>query len=446
MCVSLCVNLKAMTRTPRVNFYLEKRKDKKTGLIIEKDVPVIFSLSYGNRFKSFTGVRIDTKLWDAEKKRVKPSHSHAAQINKQLSDLKTELENICYKAWDLNLTLSPGYISSHLTKNQRSKKGFFGHFDEFIELGRKKWQNNTVKKFITIKNHLEEFAEKTKFHMDYDTLDKKFLERLTDFYFDDKKYINSYVRKNIRFIQQFLIWATDEGYNINLSFRKWKIETGNKKESNADNIIALSPNEFFTIYNSNPSTEPMKRAKDYLTLACFTGLRWSDVANLKKSDIDYKAGIISITTIKTGDRAIIPFNDFSREVLLKYRDIPNYNKNGVEMAFPVVSGQKMNVALKDLGEFAGLTDKVTIVKQKRNQRIETVLPKYKLISTHIGRKTFITLNVLLGVSSEVTMGLTTHHSHETMEKYYTVNIDMKRIAMKKFNKENLKSYADRITN
>jgi integrase len=435
-----------MSRIPRVKFYLEKRIDKTTKKLIETDVPIVFSLSYGSRFKSSTGYRTDSKLWDQGKMKLKASHTHAAQINRQLLDLKKELEDICYNAWSDKKTLSPAYISSKMSKNQHSKKGFFAHFDEFIEQGKKKWQNNTVKKFTTIKNHLEEFSEKTRFRMEYDALDKKFLQQLIDYYFDEKKYINSYVRKNVRFIQQFLIWATDQGYNINESFRKWKVETGTKKETNADNIISLSPTEFFKIYNKNVTTERLQRAKDYLTLACFTGLRWSDVANLKKSDIDYKAGIISITTIKTGDKAIIPFNDFSREVLLKYRNTPNYNKNGIEMAFPVVSGQKMNVALKDMAEKAELTDLVTIVKQKRNQRIETVLPKYKLLSTHIGRKTFITLSVLLEIQSEVTMGLTTHHSHETMEKYYSVNMDMKRNAMKKFNKVNLKKYAEKSTN
>jgi hypothetical protein len=86
------------------------------------------------------------------------------------------------------------------------------------------------------------------------------------------------------------------------------------------------------------------------------------------------------------------------------------------MFFPVISGQKMNVVIKDLGELAGLTEMVTIVKQRRNQHIEKTVPKYKLITTHIGRKTFITLSVLLEIQSEVTMGLTTRHSHETMEK------------------------------
>ena len=437
-----------MSRTPRVKFYLENRKDKKTGELIENDVPIVFSLSYGNRFKSSTGYRTDTKYWDSVKMKLKANHQHAAQINKQLSDLKKELEDICYDAWNNKITLSPAYISSKMSKNQHSAKGFFDHFDEFIEQGKKKWQNNTVKKFTTIKNHLEEFAEKTKFRMEYDALDGKFLDRLLDFYFNDKKYINTYVRKNIRFIQQFLIWAADEerGYNKKESYKKWKLETGNKNETNTGNIISLSPTEFFQIYIKDVQTDRLHRAKDYLTLACFTGIRWSDVANLKKSDINYKTGIISITTIKTADPAIIPFNAFSREVLLKYKDTPNYNQNGVEMAFPVVSGQKMNEALKDMGEKAGLTEMVTIVKQRRNQRVEKTVPKYKLISTHIGRKTFITLSVLLEIKAEVTMGITTHHSHATMEKYYKVNEAMMRNAMKKFTKVNLKRYAEKITN
>ena len=81
------------TRTPRVRFYLEKRKNKKTGELIIKDVPIRFSLSYGGRYMSFTGHRIDSNLWD--KGRVKSSHSHASQINKALSDFKKELEDLC---------------------------------------------------------------------------------------------------------------------------------------------------------------------------------------------------------------------------------------------------------------------------------------------------------------------------------------------------------------
>lgn len=85
-----------MPRHPRVNFYTEKRKDKKTGELKTKDIPICFSLSAGFRFKSTTGILIDENIWDAEKQRVTASHSHATRLNKQLSDLKKELEDLCY--------------------------------------------------------------------------------------------------------------------------------------------------------------------------------------------------------------------------------------------------------------------------------------------------------------------------------------------------------------
>jgi Arm DNA-binding domain len=124
------------TRTPRVRFFLEKRKDKTTGQLIKKNLPIRFSLSYGSRFMSFTGHRIDTSQWD--KGRVKSSHTHASQINKSLSDLKKELEDICYQAWDKNIKITNRYISSNLSKNQESDKGFFEHLDQFHSTRREK--------------------------------------------------------------------------------------------------------------------------------------------------------------------------------------------------------------------------------------------------------------------------------------------------------------------
>ena len=139
---------------------------------------------------------------------------------------------------------------------------------------------------------------------------------------------------------------------------------------------------------------------------------------------------------------MIPFNDFSREILEKYKDSPNYNKDGIEMAFPTISNQKTNDQLKVLAEKAGLTQMVPIVHYRRNKRIDEVIPKYELISSHIGRKTFITLCVWLGVPAEVTMKFTTHRKHETMEKYYDSKDEASlRQEMKKFSMNNLREYA-----
>jgi len=428
----------------KIKFYPEKRKDK-AGALITKNIPILFSASFGRRYKSTTGIIINSDQWNG-KDAVK-SHPKSEIFNKQLRDLRAELELLYDDAIKLNIPLTVEYFKQGLKRNQKSSNGLFDSFDEFIEQGRKKWQPGTVTKFLTIKAHLKEFGEKKRVRVEFDELDANFFEKLIDFYFDSKGFINTYVRKNIQFIQHFLTWATKKGYNKKNDFREWKLETGSKKENTDANITALSIKELLMFYEFVPKNESIERAKDYLVLACATGLRFSDIANLKKTDVDYRNGLINCTTIKTGDRTMIPFNDFSREILLKYKDSPNYNKYGLEMAFPAISNQKTNKYLKDLAKEAGLVQMVPIVHYKRNKRLDTIVPKYKLISTHSGRKTFITLGLWLGIPSEVIMKYTTHRDHKTMEKYTDLkNETALTQEMKKWSLKNLRAYAENATN
>jgi integrase len=398
----------------RIKFYLERRKDTK-GKVIEKDIPLLFSASFVGRYKSTTGIRLDTKQWNGSSI---VGHPRAEILNRQLRKLRSKLEKLYDDAIINDIPVTVEYFKQGL--RNKSTGDFFTLWDEYTEEGKKKWQPGTVVKFTTIKNHLQAFSEKKKIKIEFKQLDNAFFDKLMDYYFEDEdtKFINTYVRKNIQFIQQFLKWATEKGYNKNMVFEKWKLETGSKKENTEGNITSLSIADFLAFYDLKCDTDAMQRTRDYLILACSTGLRYSDIANLKKTDVDYKQGLISCTTIKTGDRTTIPFNDFSKEILLKYHDVPNYNEQGIEMAFPAISNQKTNKALKDLALEAGLTQMVPIVHYRRNKRIDEVVPKWKLVGTHIGRKTFITFAVWLGIPSEVTMKFTTHRNHETMEKYY----------------------------
>ena len=419
----------------KVKFYLEKRKDT-NGTIIKKNVPILFSASFGGRYKSTTGIRINDTQWSRSSI---IGHPKAEVLNIQLRGIRTRLEKLYDEAIRNETPLNVEYFKQGL--RNRSTGDFFSLLDDYITEGKKKWQPSTVKKFTTLKHHLKTFSEKKRVKVDFSQLDQAFLAKLLDYYFDDEdtKFINTYVRKNIRFIQQFLNWATEKGYNKNRAYEKWKLETGTKRENTEGNIMSLTIPEFLAFYDLKPKSEADQRTRDYLILACSTGLRYSDIANLKKTDIDYKRGLINCTTIKTGDRTILPFNEFSSEILLKYRKTANYNDKGVEMAFPAISNQKTNEALKVLGKEAGLTEMVPIVHFRRNERLDDAVPKYKLISTHIGRKTFITFMVWLGIPSDVTMKFTTHRNHETMDRYYDgKNEDALRHEMNKLNIKDLR--------
>ena len=89
--------------------------------------------------------------------------------------------------------------------------------------------------------------------------------------------------------------------------------------------------------------------------AGFTGLRYSDVAKLRRSDV--KKDYISVVTQKTVDGLIIELNKYSRAILKKYENIGLPN----DKALPVISNVKMNEHLKVMGEMAGIDEPTRVV-------------------------------------------------------------------------------------
>jgi integrase len=64
-----------------------------------------------------------------------------------------------------------------------------------------------------------------------------------------------------------------------------------------------------------------------------------------------------------------------------------------------------------------MTSFVKKVKTKKNKIIEEVIPKYKLISSHTGRRTFITLSLNDNIRPDIVMKTTGHKKFETMKRY-----------------------------
>lgn len=95
--------------------------------------------------------------------------------------------------------------------------------------------------------------------------------------------------------------------------------------------------------------------------------------------------------------------------------------------------QKMNDYLKELGELAEINDPVRETYYKGNERIDTVTPKYALLGTHAGRRTFICNALALGIPAQVVMKWTGHSDYKAMKPYIDVADDIKANAMNKFN-------------
>ena len=65
---------------------------------------------------------------------------------------------------------------------------------------------------------------------------------------------------------------------------------------------------------------------------------------------------------------------------------------------------------------------------------EEILPKYELLSSHIGRRTFICNALMLGIAPNIVMKWTGHSDYAAMKPYIEIADKAKETAMSLFNK------------
>ena len=253
------------------------------------------------------------------------------------------------------------------------------------------------------------------------------LQGFVEYLIYTKKLRNTTAEKHFSFLVWFLRWATDHGYiksNAHNAFKP-KFKGINTKE-----VIYLTWEELTYLFDYDfKEKKYLERVRDVFCFCCFTGLRYSDARKLSKEDV-FK-GYIEIVTQKTTDRLKIELNDYSKAILSKYEDDPLLGHK----ALPVISNQKMNKYLKEMGKLVGFDTPIKIVYFKGNRRFEEVKPKHELLATHCGRRTFVVNALYLGIPAEVIMRWTGHSDYKSMKPYVKIVDDLKASEMSKFNRK-----------
>ena len=83
-------------------------------------------------------------------------------------------------------------------------------------------------------------------------------------------------------------------------------------------------------------------------------------------------------------------------------------------------------------ELAEIDEPITQTYYMGKKRIDEVLPKYSLLGTHCGRRTFICNALSLGIPPQVVMKWTGHSDYSAMKPYIDIADEIKATAMEKF--------------
>lgn len=347
----------------------------------------------------------------------------AQVINKAIADAEKMIHIIFDDFCDKGIVPTEDDLRHEInvrTGKEREDTTLFAHYDAFLNSSQS-WTQGTQTKLKTIKSHLQEFNK----NLSFQDFNHNLLKQIVSYYVN-KGFENSYIKKNISCIKWFYRWAVSQELCEPSSFLSAKPKLPSVRKP----VIFLSWEELMRVYNYDFSHRPhLDAVRDVFCFCAFTSLRYSDVANLTASNIHDDH--IAITTIKTHDALRIDLNDYSKAIIAKYADIDFPNGK----FFPIISNQKMNDHLKEIGLLCEINEPVQSVTFVGNKRTTKSVPKHELLSTHAGRRTFICNALMLGIPPDIVMKWTGHSDYKAMKPYIDITDEAKKNAMDLFNKK-----------
>lgn len=382
-------------------FFIKKNEAKKSGL---STIMVRLTIN-GQQVQFSSGLSINPLLWN-QKTKLAVGNSvdsvYCKDINKKLKAIKTNLEDHYTR-----LSQSLDYVSVHRLKQSylavEEETLLTYQFKEQVKIYRSKSGRNicgaTADMYKLTLERLIEFMKLTYKVPDIHIyqIDLWFLERFYQFL--HKKYKCS-TNTTIKYMKRFasiMNFAQKTGLIQVNPFNIFRFHT-EKKEP-----VYLTEDELKRIMDKEFVSERLAIVRDAFLFSCFTGLSFSDIANLRFSDIQERNSLYRIRTgrRKTDSVSYIPLLDIPMKILDRHREKYRVKHKQAEhiaddRVFPIRSNQVTNEFLKEIADVCGI---------------------HKRVSYHIARHTFATLALSNGVSLESVSKMMGHTSIRTTQVY-----------------------------
>lgn len=281
------------------------------------------------------------------------------------------------------------------------------HITEYLEKVKAEHTYNSFKNSQTSLNHFRNFLGKNVTKLSIAEIDDNITEAYWDFLKDGR--MNNTVVKAMQILRAFLHYCLKKKHITAVPH----LEIGTP---NNITVIHLSHDEVMKMaYTPMPSIA-LERVRDFFVFGCFTGMRYGDIAGLKKQNCTEDRITFFNQKNGTTQHLTVPLTPVSKMIIEKYSNIPG------EYALPSISNQKTNDHLKDVAKFAGLDTNMEIANKDGYGKIyKEVYKKWELVSCHTCRKSFITIAMALGMSESVIISITGHvKGSKAFHKYYDV--------------------------
>jgi integrase len=454
-----------------------------------------------------TKITVNPKDWDKdnEKNHIKKSDLSHREKNTILNDFKNSIENVLRILHLRGIAFTKENIEYLILTQQSSNPSIKIDYPLVDILN--KWNDNIEKSKLKSKSYQKTVKSVCNFLIDFfstkegskynrfEDINRTFFDEYTNYCIDTLKYSNDTIKKHIYTFKTFLRWALDNKYHssaITNYVPKMAVAKHDIIYLTEEEVLALwNFNEFeYEIYDGENYKENPKHKKytteyvinnrdtikgtmggsstklltnwelvrDMFIFACVSGLRYSDVVNLKCDCIEDNNTYISIIpqkTQKSGIRVNIPMgtekDNIMRRIFWKYVS----GKSENQYVFPRTKfdnpypNQKINVILKDITKIKKIEKQLSrkvsvqlISGDKVKKGTEEKKSISEVLSFHAARRTYATRAMKIIGDADQIMKVTGHLSKRVFSRYVGVNKNSLDKMQKLWNENSLKDFSD----
>jgi hypothetical protein len=358
-----------------INFLVQS---KKTDAIIY----VRFRIGRAIDIKVRTELIIKTATWSKTKESPKSlNDADSKSINAGLTKIKSDILRE-YNKIDDATTINSDWLkrivkANYQTKNEQNKDELIVFTKNYID--DKEGENviESTRKYKTYKNYISVFQTHTKKTFKIRDVNLEFIKGFEALMKENKYGVNT-IGKAVGFIKSVCEYGGIKGHKVHPELPLIK----GKKE--VVKFIYLDKEEIQKINETEYKRVALDNARDWLIISCECGQRISDFLNFTKKTVierlhdNEMTKFLFFTQQKTKTVLELPISPIIIKILEK--------RNG---EFPYkISHDKYNEYIKDVCKIAGITNIVQGRKKVLKRNVEGKYPKYELVSSHIGRRSF----------------------------------------------------------
>jgi len=237
----------------------------------------------------------------------------------------------------------------------------------------------------------------------------RFFRGFTGFCYKQKGYYDQYTGAVLKVHKTFFHYlAIDKSLPVGDFHKKFRVP------SEQFIPVTLSPAQlrfFITNKDFEEKLRPaLRRTKDIFVFGCTVGLRFGDLMQLRKTNIQYTAeGVyIFLHTQKTGAVIKILLPDYALDIIKKYE------KKAGRYVLPRLSSSNLNLQIKSLVKKAGWDYSIPKIRNRQGEPVEiktktgSTYRFYDHITVHTMRRTAITTLLLMGVDENSVRRISGH--------------------------------------